>query len=168
MIIGQSIFQLVAILILNFLGKQIIGLDTPGADEATRIAENDEHKTIVFNTFVFCQIFNQFNARVLDRSLNVFRGLFKNVYFLVIMLIMVAGQVSADASFFCGCIGQEKKLTILFITCKDFDCRDWRCSVSSDKDRSKRLGHQFDHRVLIFTYRSRSEVAPNITLRKII
>ncbi|KAG0145622.1 hypothetical protein CROQUDRAFT_45541 [Cronartium quercuum f. sp. fusiforme G11] len=91
MIIGQSIFQLVVILILNFAGKQIIGLK--GTDEASRIAADDEHKTIVFNTFVFCQIFNQFNARVLDRRLDIFTGLFRNIYFLIIMLIMLAGQV---------------------------------------------------------------------------
>ncbi|WAR56104.1 hypothetical protein PtB15_6B849 [Puccinia triticina] len=71
MIIGQSIYQLIVILVLNFSGKQILGRDAP-ADEATRIEFDDLHKTLVFNAFVFCQIFNQFNARVLDRSFNVF------------------------------------------------------------------------------------------------
>jgi hypothetical protein len=32
------------------------------------------------------------NARRLDRGLNIFTGIFKNTYFLVIMLIMVGGQ----------------------------------------------------------------------------
>lgn len=92
MIIGQSIYQLVVILVLNFLGKQVLGLDSP-IDEASRIQFDDEHKTIVFNAFVFCQIFNLFNARVLDRQLFVFKGIIKNYYFMVIFLIMLGGQI---------------------------------------------------------------------------
>ncbi|WAR63660.1 hypothetical protein PtB15_17B261 [Puccinia triticina] len=92
MIIGQSIYQLIVILVLNFSGKQILGRDAP-ADEATRIEFDDLHKTLVFNAFVFCQIFNQFNARVLDRSFNVFQGILKNYYFMVIFLIMLGGQI---------------------------------------------------------------------------
>lgn len=92
MIIGQSIYQLVVILVLNFCGKQILGLDAP-TDEATRIQFDDEHKTLVFNAFVFCQIFNQLNARVLDRSFNIFHGILKNYYFMVIFLIMLGGQI---------------------------------------------------------------------------
>lgn len=93
MILGQSIFQLIAILILNFEGKQILKLDYVGDDQGRMIQDSNIHKTIVFNTFVFCQIFNQFNSRVLDRSFNIFNGLFRNVYFLVILLIMVGGQI---------------------------------------------------------------------------
>ncbi|KAH9820589.1 hypothetical protein DFH28DRAFT_1079434 [Melampsora americana] len=93
MIIGQSIFQLIAILILNFEGKSILKLNYIGDDQGRMIQDTNIHKTIVFNTFVFCQIFNQFNSRVLNRSLNIVQGLFKNVYFLIIMLIMVGGQV---------------------------------------------------------------------------
>ncbi|EGG04963.1 uncharacterized protein MELLADRAFT_48992 [Melampsora larici-populina 98AG31] len=93
MILGQSVFQLIAILILNFKGREILKLDYQGDDQGRMIQDSNIHKTIVFNTFVFCQIFNQFNSRVLDRSWNVFRGLFRNVYFLVILLIMVGGQI---------------------------------------------------------------------------
>ncbi|EFP75603.2 uncharacterized protein PGTG_00934 [Puccinia graminis f. sp. tritici CRL 75-36-700-3] len=92
MIIGQSIYQLIVILILNFSGKKILNRDNP-PDEATRIEFDDLHKTLVFNAFVFCQIFNQFNARVLDRSFNIFRGILKNYYFMVIFLIMLGGQI---------------------------------------------------------------------------
>ncbi|KAH9440162.1 hypothetical protein Pst134EB_030791 [Puccinia striiformis f. sp. tritici] len=92
MIIGQSIYQLIVILILNFAGKEILGLDKP-SDEATKIQFDNEHKTLVFNAFVFCQIFNQLNARVLDRSFNIFQGILKNYYFIVIFLIMLGGQI---------------------------------------------------------------------------
>ncbi|MBW0497407.1 hypothetical protein O181_037122 [Austropuccinia psidii MF-1] len=92
MIIGQSIYQLAIILVLNFAGKQILGLNSP-SDEETRIRYNNEHKTLIFNAFVFCQIWNQFNARVLDRGLNVFKSIHRNYYFMIIFLIMLGGQI---------------------------------------------------------------------------
>ncbi|KAI8460792.1 hypothetical protein BY996DRAFT_8463651 [Phakopsora pachyrhizi] len=92
MIVGQSVYQLVVILVLNFAGAQILGLDN-FQDELDRIQKQDELKTLVFNSFVFCQIFNQLNARVLDNSLNVFKGFYKNYYFMAIFLIMLGGQI---------------------------------------------------------------------------
>lgn len=47
-IIGQSIYQLVILLVLNFAGKKILGLS--GSD-ATAVLN-----TFIFNTFVFCQV----------------------------------------------------------------------------------------------------------------
>lgn len=52
MIIGQAIFQLVATLILHFAGAHI--LDYTTEDEIAQL------KTLVFNTFVWMQIFNEF------------------------------------------------------------------------------------------------------------
>lgn len=49
MVIGQTIYQLVVTLILNFDGQSIF----PNWD-------NGHMKTVVFNTFVFMQIFNQY------------------------------------------------------------------------------------------------------------
>ena len=49
---------------------------------------NDEKlKTLVFNAFVFAQIFNSINSRRLDRKLNVFEGITRNWYFMSITLI---------------------------------------------------------------------------------
>ncbi|KZV77881.1 hypothetical protein EXIGLDRAFT_566705, partial [Exidia glandulosa HHB12029] len=50
-------------------------------------------KTLVFNTFVFTQIFNSINCRRLDRSLNVFQGILLNWYFMIITLIEVGIQI---------------------------------------------------------------------------
>lgn len=47
-IIGQSIYQLSILLVLNFAGKQILGIR--GSD-ATKVVN-----TFIFNTFVFCQV----------------------------------------------------------------------------------------------------------------
>lgn len=43
--------------------------------------------TLVFNAFVFCQVFNQLNARKLGRDLNVLTDIHKNMWFLTIFAI---------------------------------------------------------------------------------
>jgi Ca2+-transporting ATPase len=83
MIIGQSIYQLAVCLTLHFAGPTTL---TPGYSE-------DELRTLVFNTFVFMQIFKLVNSRRIDNKLNIFEGLHKNHLFMLMMAIMVAGQV---------------------------------------------------------------------------
>jgi Ca2+-transporting ATPase len=91
MIIGQSIFQLTVALVLHFKGADILGY---GATERVDIQIQQEAylKTLIFNQFVFCQIFNMLNARKLDRTLNILRGVYKNYYFMIIWAIMIGGQ----------------------------------------------------------------------------
>ncbi|KAF9644891.1 Ca-transporting ATPase, partial [Thelephora ganbajun] len=86
MILGQSIYQVIVILIFHFLGHKILGFDhsTQGDKIVT---------TLVFNAFVFAQIFNSVNCRRLDNKLNIFEGILKNRYFIVITLIEIVGQV---------------------------------------------------------------------------
>lgn len=52
MIIGQSIYQLVVTFVLNFRGAEIFGYTDP--------LELEQLPTLVFNTFVWMQIFNQY------------------------------------------------------------------------------------------------------------
>jgi len=80
MILGQSTYQVIIILIFHFLGHTILGLDHTHKN-------NLVVTTLVFNTFVFAQIFNSVNCRRLDNKLNIFEGIFKNRYFIVITLI---------------------------------------------------------------------------------
>lgn len=51
MIIGQAIYQLIATLILHFGGHSILNYETPD--------KKAELKTLVFNSFVWMQIFNE-------------------------------------------------------------------------------------------------------------
>lgn len=82
MIFGQAILQLVITFILNFAGLKIFtGWDS------------DHMKTVVFNTFVWLQIFNEINCRRLDDKLNVFYGMQRNPFFIAITCIMIGGQV---------------------------------------------------------------------------
>ncbi|KAJ0417613.1 hypothetical protein BJY00DRAFT_303332 [Aspergillus carlsbadensis] len=82
MIIGQSIFQLIVTLILHF-GPTEGFLDYP----------EDIRRSIVFNTFVWMQIFNEFNNRRLDNKFNIFVGLHRNWFFIGINIIMVGCQI---------------------------------------------------------------------------
>jgi Ca2+-transporting ATPase len=82
----QSLYQIIVILLFHFLGIKILGLaDTSGNDTIVQ--------TLVFNAFVFAQIFNSVNSRRLDRKLNIFEGISDNWYFIVITLIEIVVQV---------------------------------------------------------------------------
>ena len=80
MILRQSIYRAIIIFIFHFLGHSIIGLDHTDHN-------NGVVTTLVFNTFVFAQIFNPVNCRRLNNRLNIFEGILKNRYFIVITLI---------------------------------------------------------------------------------
>ena len=82
MILGQSLFQLAITLVLTFAGSRIF-------KDWDQLYLN----TVVFNTYVWMQVFNQVNCRGLDRDLNVFSGLHQNLLFLLITAITVGGQI---------------------------------------------------------------------------
>jgi Ca2+-transporting ATPase len=86
MIVGQAICQLVITFVLNFAGRRLLGYDG---------VENGDIRlqTLVFNTFVWLQIFNELNNRRLDNKLNIFEGITHNYFFIIINLIMIGGQV---------------------------------------------------------------------------
>lgn len=91
MIVGQSIYQFTVILVLNFAGKSILGMN--GTTEAAIAREDTELSALVFNSFVWCQLFNQVNSRSLNRKLNIFSNLHKNPWFLGIMAIEIGFQI---------------------------------------------------------------------------
>ncbi|KAL8095357.1 putative calcium-transporting ATPase 11, plasma membrane-type [Apium graveolens] len=83
-IAGQSVYQMAVLFVFNFAGKQILGLN--GSD-ATIILN-----TFIFNTFVFCQVFNEINSRDIEK-INIFRGMFSSWVFIGVMLATVIFQV---------------------------------------------------------------------------
>lgn len=85
MIVGQCIYQLVVTLILYFGGKTILSYQSE--------REQNQLQTLVFNTFVWMQIFNQYNNRRLDNGFNIFEGILNNYFFIGIQFIIVAGQI---------------------------------------------------------------------------
>lgn len=88
MIIGQAIFQLTVTLVLYFAGEKILGYDT------SVHVKKLELDTMVFNTFVWMQIFNQYNNRRLDNKFNIFEGIQRNYFFIGINIVMVGAQVA--------------------------------------------------------------------------
>ncbi|KND88147.1 Calcium-transporting ATPase 2 [Tolypocladium ophioglossoides CBS 100239] len=89
MILGQPIYQLVITLMLYYgVPKGLIdGIIT------NEPLPEDQVNTLVFNTFVWMQIFNQWNNRRLDNNFNILEGLTKNWFFIAISAIMCGGQV---------------------------------------------------------------------------
>jgi Ca2+-transporting ATPase len=80
MIIGQAIYQLVVTLVLYFAGHGILGYP------------DEQMDALVFNSFVWMQIFNALNNRRLDNRFNVFEGITHNLFFVGILCIMIGGQ----------------------------------------------------------------------------
>ncbi|CAL0310592.1 unnamed protein product [Lupinus luteus] len=83
-ITGQSIYQLIVLGLLNFNGKRLLGIT--GSD-ATIVLN-----TLIFNSFVFCQVFNEINSRDIEK-INIFKGIFDSWMFLIIISATVAFQV---------------------------------------------------------------------------
>ena len=86
MIFGQALFQIGVNLLLMFHGPTLFGLSTTTADK--RIL-----RTMVFNVFVFMQVFNELNCRRIDDNLNIMRGVLRDYLFLGIQAFTIIGQV---------------------------------------------------------------------------
>ncbi|KAJ2741436.1 plasma membrane calcium [Coemansia sp. BCRC 34301] len=87
-IIGQSVFQVVVCFLTLYAADDIFNLHTVESTHDMLVL-----RTLVFNTFAWMQIFNEFNCRVLHNELNCFKGMHKNWFFMAIVLISVVGQV---------------------------------------------------------------------------
>eukprot|EP01117_Protostelium_nocturnum_P020226 TRINITY_DN8_c1_g1_i1.p1 TRINITY_DN8_c1_g1~~TRINITY_DN8_c1_g1_i1.p1 ORF type:complete len:1040 (-),score=452.43 TRINITY_DN8_c1_g1_i1:165-3284(-) len=93
-IAGHAAFQLgimfwiLYLLDLDFPSK-LIGYDPQSVDPPAENVRN----TILFNTFVFCQLFNEINARRLGNELNVFAHFFSNWIYIGIWVFTAGVQV---------------------------------------------------------------------------
>ncbi|KAG2594145.1 hypothetical protein PVAP13_5NG623400 [Panicum virgatum] len=83
-IIGQSIYQLIVLGILIFKGKSLLQLNGDRSDT--------QLNTFIFNTFVFCQVFNEVNSREMEK-INVFSGIFSSWIFSAVAGATAAFQV---------------------------------------------------------------------------
>lgn len=90
MILGQAIYQLAVTFILYFAGDKLLSAHLSNTQPELRA---EQLSTVVFNTFVWMQIFNEFNNRRLDNKFNIFEGMLRNYWFLGINLVMVGGQI---------------------------------------------------------------------------
>ncbi|XP_038552218.1 plasma membrane calcium-transporting ATPase 2 isoform X12 [Micropterus salmoides] len=90
-ILGHGVYQLVIIFTLLFVGEQIFDIDS--GRNAPLHSPPSEHYTIIFNTFVMMQLFNEINARKIHGERNVFDGIFRNPIFCSIVFGTFAMQV---------------------------------------------------------------------------
>ena len=81
-ILIQFVFQMAILCYLIYYAAPHFGVAT----------DSIQHITVIFNTFVFCQIFNEVNARSIDDDMNVFKGIHKNPLFIGIIMFTVVAQ----------------------------------------------------------------------------
>ena len=90
-IIGHSLYQLTVMFVLVFAGAELFDIDEGSGRELR--ADPTEHFTLVFNTFVCMQIFNEINARKIHGERNVFTHIHRNFIFIAVMIGQVSIQI---------------------------------------------------------------------------
>jgi Ca2+-transporting ATPase len=105
-IFGQAMYQIIVLFIVLYTGAHIFeiadGKDFHGATQ---------HYTMIFNIFVYCQIFNEINARsVSHEQLNVFSGIFANWIFSAVIVGTFIVQIILVQ--WCGPFATTAPLTI--------------------------------------------------------
>ncbi|KAJ1428436.1 P-type ATPase, transmembrane domain superfamily [Sesbania bispinosa] len=78
-LVVQAVYQVAVLLVLNFAGESILHNNQDSKTHTLQVKN-----TLIFNAFVLCQIFNEFNARK-PEEMNVFTGVTKNRLFMGIV-----------------------------------------------------------------------------------
>ncbi|XP_048012862.1 plasma membrane calcium-transporting ATPase 1a isoform X1 [Megalobrama amblycephala] len=129
-ILGHAVYQLTIIFTLLFAGEKIFDIDS--GRNAPLHAPPSEHYTIVFNTFVMMQLFNEINARKIHGERNVFEGIFNNLIFCSIVfgtfVIQIVIVQFGGKPFSCVGLNIEQWLWCVFL---GFGCLLWGQIISS-------------------------------------
>ncbi|XP_061114996.1 plasma membrane calcium-transporting ATPase 3 isoform X2 [Conger conger] len=116
-ILGHAVYQLIIIFTLLFVGEKIFDIDC--GRNAPLHSPPSEHYTIIFNTFVLMQLFNEINARKIHGERNVFDGIFANPIFCSIVLGTLIVQIVivqwGGKPFSCAPLSVEQWLWCLFV-----------------------------------------------------
>ncbi|KAK3020811.1 hypothetical protein RJ639_047683 [Escallonia herrerae] len=83
-ILGQSLYQLLVIWFLQANGKAIFHLNGANSDLILN--------TLIFNLFVFCQVFNEISSREMEK-IDVFEGIMDNNIFVGVLSCTVLFQI---------------------------------------------------------------------------
>ncbi|XP_056395720.1 plasma membrane calcium-transporting ATPase 3 isoform X5 [Hyla sarda] len=116
-ILGHAVYQLVIIFTLLFVGEIFFDIDS--GRNAPLHSPPSEHYTIIFNTFVLMQLFNEINARKIHGERNVFDGIFGNPIFCSIVLGTFGVQILivqfGGKPFSCSPLNTQQWLWCLFV-----------------------------------------------------
>ncbi|XP_072287806.1 plasma membrane calcium-transporting ATPase 3 isoform X4 [Pyxicephalus adspersus] len=116
-ILGHAVYQLVIIFTLLFVGEIFFDIDS--GRNAPLHSPPSEHYTIIFNTFVMMQLFNEINARKIHGERNVFDGIFGNPIFCSIVLGTFGVQILivqfGGKPFSCSPLNTQQWLWCLFV-----------------------------------------------------
>ena len=101
-IVGMAVYQAILLVIMLFWGQDIFGLDYDNSVDFYPVVDKllvpnvlkIKHYTLIFNTFVFLQLFNEINSRKLGEfEYNPFKGFFNNILFLLILVFTIVIQI---------------------------------------------------------------------------
>ncbi|KAI1890397.1 hypothetical protein AGOR_G00153300 [Albula goreensis] len=116
-ILGHGVYQLTIIFTLLFVGEDIFDIDS--GRNAPLHSPPSEHYTIIFNTFVMMQLFNEINARKIHGERNVFDGIFRNPIFCSIVFGTFAIQIVivqfGGKPFSCSPLDLDKWMWCVFL-----------------------------------------------------
>ncbi|XP_069315851.1 plasma membrane calcium-transporting ATPase 4 isoform X1 [Eulemur rufifrons] len=116
-ILGHAVYQLIVIFVLVFAGEKFFDIDS--GRKAPLHSPPTQHYTIVFNTFVLMQLFNEINARKIHGEKNVFAGIYRNLIFCCVVLGTFVSQVLivefGGKPFSCTKLSLSQWLWCLFI-----------------------------------------------------
>jgi Ca2+-transporting ATPase len=151
MIIGQAIFQVVATFVLHFAGPQFL----PYPEK--------EMRSLIFNMFVWLQIFNQYNNRRLDNSLNIFINIHRNYYFIGLNFIMVGCQIAivffgSTAFSITALNGPQWAISVVVAVL----CIPWGVCVRLFPDRWFEVGAKFLGRPFVLVYRPMARITDRV------
>ena len=109
-VFGLGLFQLLIMCIVMWPGKNFFDVHYLKTDMTSESDVKREHFTLIFNTFIWLQVFNMINCRdVSAKKMHGFTGLFSNFMTLIILAIIIGVQVLA-------CFDFLKVGTLFFLT----------------------------------------------------
>jgi Ca2+-transporting ATPase len=151
MIIGQAIFQVIATFVLHFGGPQFLPYP------------EDQMRSMIFNMFVWLQIFNQYNNRRLDNKLNIFAGIHKNYYFITMNIIMVSAQVliamyGSTAFSIVRINGNQWAISVVVAVL----CIPWGCCIRLFPDAWFEVGAKFFGKPFVIAYRPCARITARV------
>ncbi|XP_048665681.1 plasma membrane calcium-transporting ATPase 4 isoform X2 [Marmota marmota marmota] len=116
-ILGHAVYQLTVIFILVFAGEKFFDIDS--GRKAPLHSPPSQHYTIIFNTFVLMQLFNEINSRKIHGERNVFAGIYRNLIFCSVVLGTFVIQIFivefGGKPFSCTSLSLSQWLWCLFI-----------------------------------------------------